>query len=266
MKKIILFCLILFLALACTKPNEEKPKKPENENVGGRKVVYTVMVLKPDGESWENSKGIDSAVVSLVMNDSVYNKATDAKGIAKFANLASGIVAVKITHPKYATTSMMVDISARDSSEKYDSKNIRNAATMVSMLPTEGENMATISGKALAELDLTNTDFEFAPEGIQISSYIEQKQLLKYVNQKGDGQIISISCQSKTQKTTTGANGGFSIKVPASQTGLKVVLVADDFAHQQISSSGTKRHVYKAIYDTVSVVSGMKHVADIKYK
>ncbi len=265
-KELIFLGLIMLLAFACTKPNEEEPVKPENESIDGRKVRYTVMVVKPEGAQLETSEGIDSAEVSLVMNDSVYNRFTDKNGIAKFGNLASGVLAVRITHPKYASTNMVVDITAEDSSSKYDAANIRNAATMVAMFPIEGENMATVSGKALADLDLTNPGLESAPEGLQISSHIEQKQLLNYVNHKGEGRIVSIMCQSKVEKTTTNANGDFSIKVPASQTGLKVVLVADDFVHQQVTASGNQRYAYKALYDTLTVLSGMKHIADIKYK
>lgn len=266
-KSAIIFVLIAIFATACTKSNEEPEKKPsENDWLDGRTVRYTVMVVNPVGDELKTSTGIDSAIVSLVMNDSIYNRATNKDGIAKFHNLASGIVAVKITHPKYATINMIVDITAQNTDSQYDTKNLRNASTMVAMFPTEGDNMATVSGKALADLDLTAPGLENAPAGLQISSHIDQKQLMNYANHTGDGKIMSILCQSKVNKTTTNASGGFAIKVPASQSGLKVVLVCDDFAYSQTTSTGKQRHVYKAQYDTLTVISGMKHITDITFK
>lgn len=266
-KGLIMFVLVALFSTACTKSNEEPEAKPsENDWLDGRTIRYTVMVVSPVGDQQKTSVGIDSAIVSLVMNDSVYNRATNKDGIAKFHNLASGIVAVKITHPKYTTTNMIVDITAQNDKEHYDTKNLRNASTMVAMFPTDGKNMAIVSGKALADLDLTTPGLEIAPKGLQISSHIYQKQLINYANHTGEGKILSILCQTKHNTTTTNANGDFTIKVPASQQGLKVVLICDDFAYSQTTATGKQRHVYKAQYDTLIVMSGMKHITDIKFK
>ncbi len=262
--KLIIFVAITATISACTKPNEEPELK--KDNISGRRVRYTVMVVNAAFTGTELGTAIDSAMVSLVMNDSVYSVATDSSGIAKFNNLAAGVLAVRISHPKYATTNMIVDITAtKDSSREYDANNLRNASTMVAMFPTEGKNTATISGKTFADLDLTLSGLETAIKGLNISAYIAQKQLINYINHKGEGKITSIVCDADIKNSTTDADGNYSIKVPAGKAGLKVVIVSDDFVYQQKTTTGTQRHVYKAKNDTVTVFSTMKRIHDIVY-
>ncbi len=267
LKAIIIFVAAASIISACTKPNEEEPVEESKEDrISGRTVRYTLMVVNAATGGMKSATGIDSAIVSLVMNDSIYNVATDSNGIAKFNNLAAGMLAVKISHPEYATTSMIVDITAQKDEKEYDAKNIRNASSIVELFPRKGENTATISGKAWADLDLTKTGLENAVEGLKISSHISQKQLVNYVNHTGAGKIISIVCKTNLENATTDAQGNYTINVPASRSGLKIVLVSDDFVYSQKTVQGTQRHIYKAKHDTLTVFSGMKSVHDIKYE
>ncbi len=261
----IILVIISTIMSACTKPNEEPVIEQKEDDIRGRRVRYTVMVVNPAPDDMAANAGIYGAMVSLVMNDSVYNVATDSSGIAKFNNLAAGMLAVRITHPKYSTINMIVDITSQKKADEYDAENIRNASTMVTIFPVEGEAMATVSGRAIAELDLTNEGLEPAIEGLKVSAYIAHKQLINYVNHQGSGKIISIVCGASIKDAFTDDKGNYSIKVPASKDGLKVVLLADDFAYSQKSVDGEKRLVYKAKNDTVTVFSGMKRVHDIRY-
>ncbi len=266
-KLIIILVVTSSIISSCTKPNEEPPEiKSKEDNIKGRKVRYTVMVVNPASDNVNSVMGIDSAIVSLVMNDSIYNVATDSNGIAKFNNLAAGMLAVRITHPEYTTVNMIVDITAKRETKEYDAENIRNASTMVALFPTKGKNMATVSGKALADLDLTKAGLEPAIKGLKISAYIAQKQLINYVNHKGEGKIMSIVCKASIEKSEVDNAGNYSIKLPAGKDGLKVVMVADDFVYEQKQATGSKRHVYKAPNDTLTLFSGMKRIHDIKYQ
>jgi hypothetical protein len=266
LKKAFIFLLTAsILFVACTKANEEpEPAPPSKEdNISGKTVRYTVLVVPGGGTSFKSTQGIDSAIVSLVMNDSVYSVATDTTGLATFNNLAAGIVAVNIRYPNHTTANMVVDLSAVTDSGGYDSNNLRNAATMVALFPLTGVGTATISGRTLAELDATNGTIENAPNGLQIVSLIEPEQLVNYVNHTGDGEILDIAYEQTTDFVTTDTNSDYSVTVPATGSGLKIVVMADDFVYDQITAGGPQRKVYKAIPDTINVISGANYFTDL---
>ena len=102
LNQVIIFVSIISLTiLACTKENEEPKPTPSNkDNISGKTVRYTVLVVPGGGTAFKSTKGVDSAIVSLVMDDSIYNIATDTNGLAAFNNLAAGIAAVTIRYPR----------------------------------------------------------------------------------------------------------------------------------------------------------------------
>lgn len=265
-KKIMLFFLsALLIFAACKKANEEpEPIPPSSDNISGKTVRYTVLVVPAGGTSFKTISGIDSAIVSLVMNDSIYNMKTDTNGLASFNNLAAGIAAVTVRYTNHTTANLIVDISAK-SDTGYDSNNLRNAATMVALFPINGEGTATISGRTFADLDLLTAGLENAPSGIKVSCYLEPSQLINYVNHSGDGEILSISYEMTTANALTDANSDYTITVPAAGSGLKIVLTADDFQYNQNTAGGALRKVFKPITDTILVVSGINYFYDILY-
>jgi len=264
-KTLTFFTILGLLALAsCKKANEvPEPTPPATDDISGKTVRYTVLVVPAGGTSFKTI-GIDSAIVSLVMNDSIYNVATDTNGLAAFNNLAAGIAAVTVRYANHTTANLIVDLSAKKDSG-YDSNNLRNAATMVALFPLSGNGTATISGRTIADLDLVSAGIESAPTGLKVSTYIEPTQLINYVNHTGDGEILSISYETSTNSVATDANSDYSIIVPASGSGLKVVVTADDFAYDQITAGGPQRKVFKAIPDTIEAVSGIHYFTDIQY-
>jgi len=266
LKKTIIFSFSVSLLLfACTKANEEpEPIPSTSDNISGKTVRYTVLVVPGGGSSFKSTNGVDSAIVSLVMNDSIYSMATDTNGLAAFNNLAAGIASVTIRYPEHTTANLIVDISAK-SDTGYDSNNLRNAATMVALFPFTGQGTATISGRTLADLDATIAGLEDAPSGLKISSYIEPEQLINYVNHTGDGEILSIAYEQTTNNTNTDASSDYNIVVPATGSGLKVVIIANDFQYDQITVGGPQRKVFKAISDTITAVSGVNYFTDITY-
>ncbi len=262
---ILLIASVAFLA--CTKANEEPAPEPpsKKDNISGKTVRYTVLVVSGGGTSFKSTMGIDSAIVSLVMNDSIYSVATDTTGLATFNNLAAGIAAVNIRYPEHTAANMVVDLSAAIDSGEYDSNNLRNAATMIALFPLTGPGTATISGRTLADLDITNGTLESAPNGLQITSYIEPNQLVNYVNHTGDGEILSIAYEQTINYTTTDANSDYSIAVPATASGLKIVVTADDFVYDQVTAGGPQRKIFKAIPDTIQTISGGNYFTDLLF-
>jgi len=258
-----LFALIYFFT-ACTK-EVEPPTPASADRISGKTVRYTVLVVPGGNTTFKSTNGIDSAIVSLVMNDSIYSVATDTNGLAAFNNLAAGVAAVTINYEHHTTVNLVVDLSA-PSDTGYDSNNLRNASTMVALFPLSGEGTATISGRLFADLDLTTVGLENAPSGLRITTLLEASQLLDYVNHTGDGEILSVAYEQAVNNTVTDTNSDYSITVPATASGLKIVLTADDFVFDQITGAGTtQRKVFTVVPDTVSVISGMSYFRDVIY-
>lgn len=269
-KTLVLIIGISLMATSCKKENEEPEPAPPSkaDRISGKTVRYTVLVVPGGNSSFKSTKstmGVDSAIVSLVMNDSIYSMPTDTNGLASFNNLAAGIAAVTIRYPNHTTANLIVDISAKTDTG-YDSNNLRNASTMVALFPLSGEGTATINGRTLADLDLTTTGMESAPSGLQVSTLVEAGQLVNYVNHTGDGEILSISYEQIVNNVDTDANSDFSLIVPATGAGLKIVLTADDFQYNQITAAGAQRKIFKAISDTLKVVSGKNYFNDVFYE
>lgn len=261
---IIFFLSAVLFISACTK-DVEAPLPNPADRISGKTVRYTVLVVSGANTTFKSTQGIDSAIVSLVMNDSIYSIATDTNGLAAFNNLAAGVVAVTIDYPNHTRANMVVDLSAPKDTG-YDANNLRNASTMVALFPLTGSGTATIKGRLFADLDLTNAVMENAPSGIKVSTLIEKTQLVNYVNHTGDGEILSISYENATNSTLTDNNSDYSIIVPATASGLKIVIQANDFVYDQISTGGNpQRKVFHANADTITAISGITIFNDIQY-
>jgi len=190
----IIFLIITFAILySCTKENIEEPPSASTEDlIDGRTVRYTVQVVLAGNTSFKSTSAADSAIVSLVMNDSIYSVATDTNGFATFNRLVAGTVAVNIRFNNHTTANLIVDLSVKTDSI-IDANNLRNAATMVAVFPLTGSGTAIIKGKAFADLNITVAGLEDAPVGIQVSSIIESEQMINFTNHTGSGQILSIA-------------------------------------------------------------------------
>ncbi len=258
----LLFSILLFNA--CTK-DVEVPEPDPADRISGRTVRYTVLVVSGANTTFKSTQGIDSAIVSLVMNDSIYSVATDTNGLAAFNNLAAGVAAVTIDYPNHTRANLIVDLSA-PSDTGYDANNLRNASTMVALFPLSGAGTATIKGRLFADLDLTTAGMEIAPAGIKVSSLIESSQLVNYVNHTGDGEILSISYENATNSILSDNNSDYSVIVPATASGLKILIQTDDFVYDQIDAGGSpQRKVFHADADTITAISGITIFNDIQF-
>ena len=259
---IFFILLVLVLFNSCTK-DVEQPQPSPADRISGRTVRYTVLVVSGANTTFKSTQGVDSALVSLVMNDSIYSIATDTNGLAAFNNLAAGVAAVTIKYPNYTSANLIVDLSAPNDTG-YDANNLRNASTMVALFPLSGEGTAIIKGRLFADLDLTQNGLETAPTGIKVSTIIESNQLVNYVNHKGNGEILNISYENTLNSTFTDNNSDYSINVPATASGLKIIIRPDDFVYDQINTLGNpQRKIFHADNDTVNVISGVSLFKDI---
>ncbi len=261
-----LFFIFFVLNVSCTKENVPEPVVVSNvDNIQGKTVRYTVLVVPSGYSSIKSTDAIDSTYVSIVMNDSIYSKVADINGLATFDNLAAGVTAVSIKRENYTTANYIVDLKSKTDTD-YDSQNLRNAATMVVLFPLVGAGTATISGRTFADLDLTNVGLEIAPANLQISSIIESNQLINYVNHSGDGEILSLSYSPIVKQAVTNSGSDYSITVPATGSGLKIIVKANDFQYNQTIGVGTLlRKIYRSEPDTIIAISGMSYFVDIDY-
>jgi len=258
---IFAFTLVILLINGCTKDVEPDPV----DQISGRTVRYTVLVISGANSTSKSTQSLDSAIVTLVMNDSIYSIATDANGLATFNNLAAGVVAVTVDYPNYTRVNMIVDLSMRNDSI-YDADNLRNASTMVALFPLTGEGTTTIRGRLFADLNLTMPGMETVPEGTKVSTFIEGSQLENYINHTGDGEILSIAYEDAVHSAITDNNGDYSIVVPASASGLTIVIQADDFVYNQIDTGGNpQRKTFHAGAGTITALSGLTIIEDITY-
>jgi hypothetical protein len=270
-KNTILFKSLVFLVTfligitACKKENIPVPSYTDYISV--RTVRYTVLVV-PAGyagfKSFPNST--DTAFVSLYMNNKTVTMPTDKNGLATFNNLPAGSAALTIRYANHCTANLIVDLASK-ADTLVDNNNLRNASTMVVLFPYSGPGTATISGRLFADLNLTTAGLENAPSGLKVNSVIEPGQFQNFVKHTGDGKIISISYERVINTATTTLNGDYSIQVPATGSGLKIILNPDDFVYnQQVTATTTQRKIFKPVADTVLVFSGFNYFTDLKFQ
>ena len=266
MSKITLYLIIALLTViaSCTKENIE-PEAPE-DSISGRKIRYSIMVV--DGSSNVNKAiTIDSAKVSLVLNDSIYTKTIDPTGIVSFDYLFAGNAVVKVSCEGFTTANYIVDLTAKpDTANIYDSSNLRIVSSIISIFPTAGSGTAKISGRAFAELDLTNTEPETVPDKTKIYAKINVAAIKEYITHSASGGILQFYYEGVNKDTTTNEFGDYEITIPASLNGLPVIISADDFVfNQQITATQTQRKIYKLEPDTINVFSGSSKINDLNF-
>jgi len=116
---------------------------------------------------------------------------------------------------------------------------------------------AIISGFVYAQLDNTVTGYEFAPSGTKLYFKIDVSQLDMNV---GEGERFYIV------NGTVGANGAFSVKVPATSKGVDVEILADDFTYDvKTGAATTETKEFELVPIVSSVIQGQSVVEDLYY-
>ncbi|MCK9321577.1 MAG: hypothetical protein M0P32_06205 [Bacteroidales bacterium] len=201
------------------------------------------------------------------MNDSIYETPVDKNGLAVFNNLFAGNTIVQIECEGYTTANLIIDLRAMpDSTHIYDASNRRVVSSIVSIFPTSGENIASISGKIRAELDLTNTELETVTNDISVRANVIATDLYNYVDHDCSGGVIELNYSGFIIKGNN-SSGNYSLKVPASAKGLRYIINADDFEYlQQVTPSDIDRKIYNLKADTIIVQSGGNYINDLIYE
>jgi len=230
-----------FFLTSCTESNN----LVKDESLYGRTVRYEIIVSSAAESGLKNSNGLDSTDIAVMMNGYHKIEITPWTGMAIFDNLPSGFATVSINRMGYSPLNMVVDLTANNDSNKYDTQSKRSAATHVVLYPLSGNFAGVIKGRAYADLNLTNSIKEYVPAGVKLYFYPIDSNFVNLSSTKGNGKIVSHSYQKLSVSATIDANGYFTCYLPASAKGLVFVGKADDFEFNSIDAYGNeKRRIY----------------------
>jgi hypothetical protein len=137
--------------------------------------------------------------------------------------------------------------------------------------------MATITGKVWANTNLVNDSatavsaglidsFELAPAGTQITFVIKGEEL-------DPNPQAGYPYKDIIKTATVGADGMYTVSVPAYEKGVNVDIKFDDFMADQTiedqtvtpNRTATKKMKFMAGDQSVMVVAGMKKVVNVRY-
>lgn len=265
MKKILLFSLVCFVFFSCKKENVATSEY--SDSISGVRIRYIISVVDGSTVSTKSEAAIQSAVVCMVVNDSVYETQVDKNGIAVFNNLFAGNAIVQVKCEGYTTANFVVDLRAKpDVSNIYDATNCRLVSDIISIFPTAGESLANVSGRIYADLDLTSAGDELVPNSLNVRAFVNPEDLYKFVEHEGSGNILDLSYDGFLVSTAS-QSGTYSLSLPASANNLQYVISADDFEFQrQINSTETERTVYSFINDTILVQTSGNYILDLNFE
>lgn len=214
----------------------------------GGVIKYTVKIVSTANSSILKSKmSIENANVTIYQNDKVYTAITDANGFAIFPDMRIGTAAVNVKLKDHAEVDYVADLTPADNlinlSQGQMVNTVRYASTMVPMFPIAAPGAATITGKVTAELDLTNTVPEPAPN-VTVTAKVDVDDpdfVSRYITptqgttNSNAGRIIKFAFQDATISTQTDAQGNYTLQVPAALNGLPIkVSIADYHTTQKI--------------------------------
>jgi len=271
---IAVLAIVLVGISACKKEevktayNEEQQRKIDSlslivatdslkQNLAKGNINYTVQVVSGSGLTSGKTDGATGASVYANQNGNITKVTTDESGLAPF-KLQPGNVAVTVILTDHTTLNYVVELTAGGSGESY-------ASTIATLFPLNGAGTATISGAVFANLDETNATLENAPAGTTITAYLDETQLLSYVNHSQSGRLIKVAYE-KTNFTTQVTNGRYSLNVPATADGLIIRVKPNDFEFNVAQTGGTNtRKVFKSTGFNSTVQAAQTVIQDVSY-
>jgi hypothetical protein len=237
------------------------------DNAGGR-VFYTVSVV-PGGSTaftmgrLEDVQGVAGVRVSAAQFGGAFVQevVTNESGLAVF-ELYSGEVTVSINAPDHTNVNYVSHLTPNGGVANGSISYVGNVVPVFddpSSPNADIADIAAITGKAVAELDLTNTTEENVPNGTPITAHIDVEnetflnRYIRDVNQSGlddtnngingqsqtnrSGQIQRIAYQQASQRAVAN-NGDYSMLVAATASGLPIRIFASDFAFNRVWFTG----------------------------
>jgi hypothetical protein len=255
-KQLLLLVVATTLALAFTSCKKDVSEEELLKNQlaqtdsllkRGGVIKYTVKLVSAANSSMlKAAMSLKDAEVIAYQNDSMYTAKTDANGFVTFANMRIGTVAVHVKLTGHAEVDYIADITPAENlvnlSQTQIMNTVRYASTMVPMFPIADPGCATITGKVTAELDLTNTTPEPAPD-VKVTATVDVDDpdfVARYIaptqgttSSPNAGRILKYAFSDASTTATTAADGTYTLKVPASVNGLPVKLSVGDYQASQ---------------------------------
>lgn len=207
-------------------------------------IQYTIKVMD-GGESGilkSTNTTIDGVSVTVTQHGQTVTALT-VDGVATFDDLRTGTVNVNVTAENYTELNYIAEIPTHNTSTTAPRD--RNVANMVTIFPTTGSTLATISGQVTIDTDLTNT----APEvgaNVFITATIDVDNNTfrdKYVDNNNHtdvspgyfADIVQMAYSDLMFSATTDATGMYSISVPSTgdTDGLIYQIEVGEFATDQ---------------------------------
>jgi hypothetical protein len=256
----ILITSVFFLSInSCTKDNITEAEK--TDSILGRKIRYTVMVYNASENVKKSSVIMDSVLVSLVMNDSIYKEYTDSNGIVSFNNIAAGYVAVSVTSPHFTDVNYIANLTLKADTNLYDNTNLRNASSLIAIFSLNSEFMATISGYLYIPKNEEINEYEKLLTPVKIRANICDSNIYKYSQHTGSGGIEQMVYNNFYSQTISDNNGYYSLKLPTNLSGIKLCIEADDFKY----ANQTTEKIYTQAIETLIIKAGGNYYRNIYY-
>lgn len=236
---------------SCTKKNEPE-KKPYTDDIYGVKIRYVLSIVAAENSlTKDDSISIRNAEVTIVQNDSIVTKQVNERGMIYFENLFAGNTIVNIKCEGYSTANLIVNLALTDTT-MIDSGNMRIISTIVTLFPTEGESLAKITGKLLANTDTTTIENEILTNQVKIFSIISNDEFFKFIDHSISGGILNLNYENITKTTTSNNSGNYEIFVPAALSGLKSYIYANELEisskYYYLPKDSVKSYPFQTIY------------------
>jgi hypothetical protein len=191
------------------------------------------------------TNGLANLTVTISKNGKVVSATTDANGIALFSGLQPGTIVGTVTGAGFTSTNFTISVKEGENSNGTNEPTT-NAGAVIPVFETEGEHVATVTGRATCELNLLNAVRENVPNGTKVSFSIDTDsesfdELLESLLGLGllEGSVTSASVDELSFEgsfVTSITNGTFTIDLPTTQSGLDYTYSFSDFtADQQIA-------------------------------
>jgi len=227
--------------------SEQNLRVQDSLQKAGGIIRYSVTVIAANQTSFSGKKssvqkvqGLQGATVALDQNGVIVTATTDVNGIALFPNSRIGTATAVVTLAGFTTVDFKTDLTPTEyTNGNVTSSTVRQVSTMVPIFATTGAaNLATITGNATIETNLTNTTRELVPAGTVVSAYINAADgnfIDTYLNgnNTGPGTILSASYETALTTATVTATGTYVLNVPAAVNQLPIAVAYSDVVTTQ---------------------------------
>jgi hypothetical protein len=207
-------------------------------------IQYTIKVM--DGSQAGILKSANTTLDGVSVSVTQHGQtviATTVNGVAIFDDMRIGTVNVKVSADDFTELNYVAEIPNTGTSTWYSRD--KNIANMVTIFPLTGESLATITGQATIDTDLTNAAPEIAAN-VLITATIDVDDndfRTRFVNNYNHtdqpagyfADIVQMAYSSLVTTVTTDASGLYTIQVPSSgdTDGLDYMIEVGEFATDQ---------------------------------